>query len=166
MISDRNIDNGEPGNQRGPLSYWISDQEPLDVFTNWRQISEDEFKDRLVTAADQFPDVSHAAQEEQKHVTFFVHGYNTGWEEAARRYQQICADLSCGDESLGLCISFDWPSYGSILGYYPDRAHARECAIDLTEVLSHLYDWLLEKQRATIANPKDEIGRASCRERV
>src|SRR5205814_3861930 len=123
MISDRDMDDGTPGNQRGPLSYWISDQEPLDVFTNWTQISAEEFKDRLVAAADQFPDVSHAAHEEQKHVAFFVHGYNTGWEDAANRYQQICGDLFSGDESLGLCISFDCPSYRSILGYYPDRAY-------------------------------------------
>jgi len=41
------------------------------------------------------------------------------------------------------------------LRYYPDRAHARECAIDLTEVLSELYDWLAAKQQATVKNPSD-----------
>jgi esterase/lipase superfamily enzyme len=51
-----------------------------------------------------------------------------------------------GDDSLGLCVSFDWPSYGNILGYYPDRAHARECAQDLTDILSDLFDWLVRKQ--------------------
>ena len=54
---------------------------------------------------------------------------------------------------MGLCVSFDWPSYGNVLGYYPDRAHARSCANDLTVVLSILYDYLLDKQAAAIKNP-------------
>src|SRR5437016_8245415 len=51
-----------------------------------------------------------------------------------------------GDTSLGLCVSFDWPSYGNILGYYPELANARECAQDLTNILSDLFDWLVKKQ--------------------
>jgi len=48
---------------------------------------------------------------------------------------------------------YDWPSLGSPLGYYPDRAHARECAGDLTDVLSALYDWLVKKQDDAINDP-------------
>src|SRR5207253_703964 len=42
---------------------------------------------------------------------------------------------------------------GSVLGYLPDREHARECANDLAEVLSELYDWLIRKQEAAIQDP-------------
>src|SRR6059058_4129213 len=48
---------------------------------------------------------------------------------------------------------YDWPSRGSTLGYEPDRSHARLCAQDLTDVLSKLFDWLVQKQDATIKNP-------------
>jgi esterase/lipase superfamily enzyme len=36
------------------------------------------------------------------------------------------------------------------VGYEPDRAHARECAEDLTNILSQLYDSLLKNQQAAI----------------
>jgi esterase/lipase superfamily enzyme len=88
-------------------------------------------------------------------VTFFVHGYNTGWQDAAQRYEKLRADLYSGDQSLGLCISFDWPSCGSVLEYLPDRFHARDSAADLADVLSQLYDWLLGRQQAAALDPKD-----------
>ena len=37
----------------------------------------------------------------------------------------------------------------------PDRDHARDCAGDLADVLSQLYDWLLEKQQAAADDPTD-----------
>ena len=150
MISDRALESGLPGSKRGPLRYWVSDQGPLDSFANWRPASVGEFKQLLVTAADQFPPFDHASNEQQSHVTFFIHGYNTGWQDAARRYEKLCADLYTGPKSLGLCISFDWPSFGSVVDYLPDRERARECANDLAGVLSRLYDWLLGKQQAAI----------------
>jgi esterase/lipase superfamily enzyme len=44
---------------------------------------------------------------------------------------------------------------GSVLGYLPDRAHARDCAGDLADVFSRLYDALLIKQQAAIADPNN-----------
>jgi esterase/lipase superfamily enzyme len=161
MISDREVENGGFGSARAPLTYWTSDKTPLTTFKNWKQRSQSEFKRLLVTAADRFPHMDHRAQEEQCHVTFFVHGYNNGWQEAARRYEKLCGDLFDGPDSLGLCVSFDWPSYGSVLDYYPDRAHARECARDLTDVLSQVYDWLVVKQQAAIDNSRN-----ACRAKV
>lgn len=155
MISNRSPQNGGFGDARGPLTYWTSDKGPLDNLTNWQQVSVDDFKNQLAAAADQFPAIPHSNNEDQRHVTFFVHGYNNGWMDAAKRYEQLCDDLYSGDESLGICVSFDWPSLGSVLGYLPDRAHARDCAIDLTSVLSQLYDWLLDKQQAAAANPQN-----------
>jgi esterase/lipase superfamily enzyme len=154
MISDRALDNnGQPTGERGPLTYWVSDQGPLDNIANWKQTSADDFKTLLVGAADAFPALDHSHNEQQCHTSFFIHGYNNGWQDAARRYQQLCADLYSGPDSLGLCVSFDWPSFGSAVDYYPDRVHARECATDLTAVLSELYDWLLDKQQGAIEDP-------------
>ena len=59
-----------------------------------------------------------------------------------------------GTNSLnGLCVLYDWPSLGSALRYEPDRAHARACAADLANVLSALFDYLVQKQNAAIKNP-------------
>src|SRR6266540_3624486 len=113
MISDRVLQKGGFGAERGPLTYWVSDKLPLTTFKNWKRASEEDFQRLLTAAANRFPLVDHNENEDQRHVTFFVHGYNNGWQDAAKRYEQLCADLFSGDESLGLCISFDWPSYGS-----------------------------------------------------
>jgi len=155
MISDRTVLTDGFGLERGLLTYWTSDKTPLDNFANWNQESAADFKNLLIAAADQFPALPHGENEDQKHVTFLVHGYNNGWKDAAGLYERVCRSLFSGTNGLGLCISFDWPSFGNVLGYYPDRAHARECAIDLTEVLSELYDWLAAKQQATVKNPAD-----------
>jgi esterase/lipase superfamily enzyme len=153
MISNRALEQGLPGSTRGPVTYWVSDSGPLDDFTNWRRVPGEAFQTLLAGAADQFPALDHANNEQQSHVSFFIHGYNNGWQDAARRYQQLCADLYSGGEGLGFCVSFDWPSQGSVLGYLPDRSHARDCAGDLADMFGRLYDVLLTKQQAAIANP-------------
>ena len=81
-----------------------------------------------------------------------MHGFNNKFTSATKFYQDLCGRLFDGPDSLGLCILYDWPSRGSILGYEPDRSHARLCAHDLTDVLSALFDWLVEKQQETINN--------------
>jgi esterase/lipase superfamily enzyme len=161
MISDRALENGLPGGERGDLSYWVSENGPLDNFANWKPVSADEFKNLLVAAADQFPVIAGGNNEQQSHVTFLVHGYNNGWDDAARLYQKLCAALYSGPGSLGLCISFDWPSMGSVVDYLPDREHARQCASDLADVLSELYDWLLDKQQAAF-----EDAQSACKAKV
>jgi alpha/beta hydrolase family protein DUF900 len=144
-ISDRAIRNGQPSSiDRGPLTFWIADKLAGDGTIAWQRVSQDQFRKLLIAASNQFPTVE--AQENQPHVTFFVHGYNVGWENSSSSYQNLYARMFEGDKSLGLCVSFDWPSYGNVLGYYPDRAHARACAMDLTDILSELFDWLVQKQ--------------------
>jgi len=155
MISNRALAGNSFGSTRGELTYWTSDQGPLTNFKNWKQRSAAQFQKLLGAAADRFDPVDHSGHEEQCHVSFFVHGYNNGWQDAAGRYEKICADLYSGENGLGLCISFDWPSLGSVLGYLPDRARARECADDLANVLSELYDWLMDKQQSAVDDPKN-----------
>ena len=161
MISDRALENGVLGSKRGSLSYWVSDKTPLNNFANWSSVAPADFKRLLIDAADQFPPLAQGDNEQQSHVTFFIHGYNNGWDDAAQRYEQLCAALYRGPGSLGLCVSFDWPSFGSVIDYYPDRDHARDCANDLATVLSELYDWLLVKQKAALQNAAD-----ACRAKV
>jgi len=154
-ITDRAFVNGVPTGDQGPLQYFVADQGPLDNLGSWRSVSADDFKALLIGATDNFPKLDPAANEGQSHVTFLIHGYNNGWQDAANLYKKVCDSLYDGPNSLGICISFDWPSLGSLLGYLPDRDHAKDCAGDLAAVLSQLYDWMLQKQQATANDPAD-----------
>ena len=151
LISDRNNGGVGQGLNNGGLTYWVSDGGDLTNIAKWQKTSATAFRKLLADTADQFPDV---ASEQQSHVTILVHGFNVSFQSATKFYQKVSDSLFTGQESLnGLCILYDWPSLGSTLGYEPDRAHARACAPDLANVLSTLYDWLLKKQNAAMANP-------------
>jgi len=153
-ISDRAIRNGQPSStEQGPLSYWTADNLANDGTIAWQKISKNQFQTQLKVAANALNPNNDAQQGNQPHVTFFVHGFNVGWQAASASYLNLCNRLFSGDTSMGLCVSFDWPSFGNVLGYYPDRAHARSCANDLTTVLSTLYVYLLDRQAATVKNP-------------
>ena len=153
MINDRS--NGGVGPDPNPdgVTFWVSDKSLLTDIKSWRKVTATNFEKLLVAAADKFPAHDPAENEKQSHVTILVHGFNNKFTSAAKFYQDLCDRLFDGPDSLGLCILYDWPSRGSILGYEPDRSHARICAQDLTDVLSALFDWLVAKQQATIDNP-------------
>ena len=154
MINDRNKGGtgAEPNNDG--LTYWVSDAANLADIENWTRVSPARFKKLLAGAADEFPVLDHRQNENQSHVTLLVHGYNVGFSSAISLYQQVCDSLYSGPNSLGICVLYDWPSLGSILGYEPDRAHARKCAEDLTDVLCNLYDWLIRKQKDAIQDTR------------
>jgi esterase/lipase superfamily enzyme len=153
MINDRTRGGVGPDVNFDGLTFWVSDKLPLTDIKNWRQITRANFQKLLVAAADRFPVYDQEENEKQSHVTILLHGYNQTFVKAARFYQDLCGKLFEGPDSLGLCILYDWPSRGSILGYEPDRSHARLCAHDLADVLSALFDWLVKKQEQTINNP-------------
>jgi esterase/lipase superfamily enzyme len=124
----------------------------LTKINSWTSRTKKQFQDALTTAADQFPD--NVPSEQQSHVTILVHGFNVNFEHATAFYQKVSDSMFTGTNSLnGLCVLYDWPSLGSALGYEPDRAHARACAADLADVLSALFDYLVQKQNAAIKNP-------------
>jgi len=149
LVSNRTLVNGKPcGTDRGTVTYWTSNKGPLDKAKNWTSATFEEFKKSLIAATNAFPDPQPADSENQSHLTLFVHGYNNGWDDAARRYERLCRDLFSGTDSLGICVSYDWPSLGSAAGYLADRENARACSTDLANLLSELYDWLLQKQAA------------------
>jgi esterase/lipase superfamily enzyme len=158
LISDR--DKGGTGqgmnNSAAGLTYWVSDGGDLTNITNWQRVNTAKaFQTLLADAADAFPEIPPGQNEQQSHVTILVHGFNVSFASAASFYQKLCSKLFDGPDSLGLCILYDWPSLGSVLGYEPDRAHARACAADLTNVLSTLFDYMVEKQNAAIKDPAD-----------
>src|SRR6266481_2301270 len=153
MINDRSQGGVGPDVNTDGMTYWVTDKEPLTDIKNWRQVTRTNFQKLLAAAADKFPAHDPAENEKQSHVTLLVHGFNNKFTSATRFYQDLCGKLFDGPDSLGLCILYDWPSRGSIQGYEPDRSHARLCAHDLTDVLSALFDWLVDKQQQTIDNP-------------
>src|SRR2546429_7439602 len=98
MISNRIVKKDGFGDVHDKLSFWTSSQGPLTQFKNWKPVSADKFKQLLVAAADQFPPMEHGENENQSHVTFFVHGYNNGWRDAATRYEKLCGQLYEGEQ--------------------------------------------------------------------
>jgi esterase/lipase superfamily enzyme len=153
LISDR--DNGATGtgiNSAG-LTYWVSDGGPLGDIASWQPQSSADFQNMLAAAADQFPSLAPAQNEQQSHVTLLIHGFNESFAGATTLYQSICDQMFDGPASMGLCVLYDWPSKGSLLGYEPDRSTARKCADDLTDILSDLFDWLIAKQKLAMINP-------------
>ena len=153
MITDRTFQNGAPTGDVGKLTYWVSDSASLDQIGNWNPRTSSEFQAALVSAADTFPTHVQGDNAQQKHVCFLIHGYNNGFADAADLYTKVCNQLFAGPDGLGLCISLDWPSLGSIIGYEPDRDHARECANDVADVFDAVNTWLINKQRQTAKNP-------------
>jgi len=153
MINDRSQEGVGPDLGNDGLTYWVSDKLPLTDIDNWKKVTAANFQKVLVATTDAFPALNQAENEDQSHVTILVHGFNQTFAKAAQFYQNFCAKLFDGPDSLGVCILYDWPSRGSTLGYEPDRSHARLCAHDLTDVLSALFDWLTDKQQQTINNP-------------
>jgi esterase/lipase superfamily enzyme len=155
LISDRN--NGGTGSDRNiaGLSYWVSDAGPLNNIANWQRTTPTQFRALLAAAADAFPVLPHGDNENQSHVTILVHGFNVSFDHSTSFYEDLCGKLFDGPDSLGLCILYDWPSLGTVVGYEPDRAHARQCAEDLTDILSELFDWLIKKQQDAINSDGD-----------
>lgn len=147
MITNRRREGENLNGERGPLTYWVADGGDPTVLSTWKKVSTTAFKTLLAQAADDLGgSLEPDQQESQPHVTLFVHGYNNTWSEAASRYRSICDGLFSGPASLGRCVLFAWPSFGSPVDYLPDRSEARDSAGDLADVLSELYDWLIQKQ--------------------
>ena len=153
LITNRNIVAGSFGTDFDDLTFWVAaaDQVP-DQMNSWKQVDKNTFRDKLVAVANAFPHPLDTAPENQKHITFLVHGYDNAWAGSMSLYKEVVANLYSGESSLGECISFDWPSKGSLLGYLPDRSEARHTAQDFATVMEELYDWLLVKQAAAAAD--------------
>jgi esterase/lipase superfamily enzyme len=155
MTNDRDKGGVGTSPNKAGVTYWVSDQGSLNNIDNWTSVTRKRFQDLLVAAANSFPALPPGENQSQSHVTILVHGYNESFDHSTSFYQDLCSRLFDGPKSLGLCILYDWPSWGNILGYEPDRARARQCAEDLTDILSALFDWLVGQQQAAIASGGD-----------
>lgn len=154
MVANRNVDsiNKTFGDQFTSLSFWQNASAQVDNFAGWVSVSQDAFRDGLVAVANTFPDPNKTPSEDQKHVSIFVHGFDTNWLSAVQRYGAIVNKLFTDPKlptdagSLGVCVLFTWPSKGSVAGYLPDRSEARQSGDDFANVLGSLYDWMSMKQ--------------------
>jgi esterase/lipase superfamily enzyme len=67
-------------------------------------------------------------------ILVFIHGYNTGFADAALRAGQLAYDLKFG----GATVLFSWPSRGSLLRYTADEEAAEWATPDMQDVLASL----------------------------
>jgi esterase/lipase superfamily enzyme len=156
MISIRN-DGGTGGDRnKNGATFWTSDapsDQKLRNIANWQKSNLSQFRKALIDACANFPDLPPEEQEEEKHVALCVHGYNNSFEDSIGFYTRINNGLFSGQDGLGICILFTWPSEGQVYGYLPDRAEARACADDLGEVLNALYDVLVRNEALAAEDP-------------
>jgi esterase/lipase superfamily enzyme len=164
LISDRNNGGTGTGRNVSGLTYFVSDHGRLNDIANWQKVTSTQFRALLAAAADAFPALTQSENENQSHVTLLVHGFNVSFDHSTKFYEDLSGRLFDGADSLGLCILYDWPSLGSVVGYEPDRASARDCAGDLTDILSELFDWLIKKQQAAINSDGDP--KKACKAKV
>jgi esterase/lipase superfamily enzyme len=156
MITNRKVTDGDltylPDLR--DLHYFVSDKtrDKLAKLDNWTSKTRDEFHALLLAQTANFPKLTEEKSAGQQHVTFFIHGYNNSWQEAAKRYGQIKADLYDGPKGLGVPILFTWPSDGTAAGYLPDREDARASAPQIADLFVMLHDHLITMQRAAAIN--------------
>ena len=66
-----------------------------------------------------------------RNILVFVHGFNTGFEDAAVRAAQVAADLNFD----GTVVVFSWPSAASVTSYVRDQQAARNAGFHLLRLL-------------------------------
>ncbi len=165
LISDRNNGGTGTGRNVSGLTYFVSDGVgPLNDIASWQKATPTQFRTLLTAAADAFPALTAGENEGQSHVTILIHGFNESFADTTAFYQNLCTRLFDGPDSLGICVLYDWPSLGSVAGYEPDRSTARECAGDLTDILSELFVWLIMQQQDAINSNGDP--QKSCKAKV
>lgn len=150
MITNRNVEKNGLGTSLDPVTRYYecaADADP-GKFASWTQVKDQaEFTGKLRKLAQRFkpiePDGSD--NEDQQHLSMFVHGFNVDWVSAATRYAQIKRDLFDA-KNLGVLVLFTWPSNGSPAGYLPDREDARDSAAPIADLLAFLNEYLTEQQ--------------------
>ncbi len=157
MLSNRKLSRNEPGEElANEMTYYVatdSNAKNLAQFASWEKVGDREFRRMLTDITDAFPVVSDDENESQKHVSLFIHGYNTGWREAAIRYADLCKRLYSGQKGIGTLVLYTWPSDGSVAGYLPDREDARDSAPALAGALVDLHDHIVAMQRLAARIP-------------
>jgi len=151
MITNRNVEDDGLGIELDPVTRYYEcapDADPA-KFASWTEVKKrDDFIGKLRKLAQRFKPIAAdgSDNEDQQHLSMFVHGFNVDWVSAATRYAQIKRDLFDA-KNLGVLVLFTWPSNGSPAGYLPDREDARDSAEPIADLLVFLNDYLTEQQR-------------------
>jgi esterase/lipase superfamily enzyme len=166
MCSRDETDDGF-GYRLAPMRFFVSDQPAgeLDQKASWIERDLKQFTNLLQKEVLTFPRKREEDNEEQKHLSLFVHGYNSSWVASVKRYASIQSQLYEGDQSLGVLVLYTWPSDGNVAGYLPDRADAKACAPELADILVQLHDQIIKMQRVAAASTPSDIGRM-CRAKI
>jgi len=153
MITNRNRSGDGLGGELAPVAFYRADggtdAAALKQLSSWTKLTRNQFEQALKAIADTFPLLPDALNTQQKHIALFVHGFNVSWTDAVDDYLELARNLMDAS-NLGQLILFSWPSKGSVAGYLPDRAEARDCAPDLADLFVDLNDYLVQKQRIAV----------------
>ncbi len=119
-----------PGHKSGSIelpTYGKPDPKNNFVLLSQNELDEDEFKNTLAT------NISGRVGQ-NRDVLVFVHGFNTGPEEARNRLAQVMTDGHFG----GVGVVFTWPSKGALLAYEADKEHATASRDALEQTLGDI----------------------------
>lgn len=97
------------------------------VFAGQRLLDHDTFRSEI---ASQLSGRVGASRD----IMIFVHGYNTGYDEARFRLAQIAVD----SKFTGVPVLFTWPSQARTFAYGADKENATASRDDLDQVLNEL----------------------------
>lgn len=97
------------------------------VFVGQRLLDHDSFRSEIASQLSGRVGVA-------RDIMVFVHGYNTGYDEARFRLAQITVDSNF----TGIPVLFTWPSQGRTLAYGADKENATASRDDLDQTLNEL----------------------------
>lgn len=147
MMTNRGTSGDGLGDRLADMRYFEHKTGSMTTLANWQRLTKKQFTERLIEISRQFPLVADDKNEDQQHVSVFVHGYNVSWKDAVNRYEQIQSELY-DKQQLGQLVLFNWPSNGGPAEYLPDREDARDSAGAFAQELVDLHDLLVTMQRA------------------
>lgn len=147
MMTNRGISGDGLGDRLAEMRYFENKTGSMTSLASWQRLTKKQFVERLIEIASAFPLIPDDKNEDQQHVSVFVHGYNNSWQAAVTRYEQLQTELY-DKQQLGQLVLFTWPSNGSPADYLPDREDARDSASAFAQELVDLHDHLVTMQRA------------------
>ncbi|NOT87453.1 MAG: alpha/beta hydrolase [Lysobacter sp.] len=148
MVTNRNAESDGWGSQRVDklVCYTCPAKSAPTKASNWEKLDGGKLVKALQEIASTFPVIHDFNNEDQKHLSLFVHGYNNTWKESVERYRQLKSDLFEATD-LGCPMLFSWPSNGSAAGYLPDREDARDSGTQTAELFVKLHDVVSVQER-------------------
>ncbi len=158
MITNRNIAADGPGTKLDSLRYFATDAAAAKrtEWARWQELTQKQMRDALLDEMKDMPLVPEEQNENQKHISLFVHGYNNTWLDALSRYNQLQKDLYAGTDGLGVIVLYTWPSNGRVTDYLADRQDAEASRTALAELFVALHDHVIAMQRLAARTDDEE----------